>query len=86
MQSRFTVRHWLLVSLVAWGIASCDASPGLNVSSAALPLVHASARLLSSDAFPASCCMVCSKGKACGNSCISRSKQCHQPPGCACDE
>lgn len=32
-----------------------------------------------------SCCKVCSKGKACGNSCISRSYTCHQPPGCACD-
>lgn len=31
------------------------------------------------------CCKVCTKGKACGNSCISRSYECHQPPGCACD-
>ncbi len=31
------------------------------------------------------CCKVCSKGKACGNSCISRDKTCHQPPGCACN-
>lgn len=31
------------------------------------------------------CCKVCRKGYACGNSCISRSKQCHRPPGCACD-
>jgi competence protein ComEC len=31
------------------------------------------------------CCKVCSAGKACGNSCISRSYTCHQPPGCACD-
>lgn len=31
------------------------------------------------------CCKVCSVGKACGNSCISRDKDCHQPPGCACD-
>lgn len=30
------------------------------------------------------CCKVCTTGQACGNSCISRSKQCHQPPGCAC--
>jgi endonuclease YncB( thermonuclease family) len=33
----------------------------------------------------AACCMVCRKGKACGNSCISRSKTCRKPPGCACD-
>lgn len=30
------------------------------------------------------CCKVCSKGKPCGNSCISKTKQCHKPPGCAC--
>ena len=33
----------------------------------------------------AACCKVCSAGKACGNSCISRAKQCHKPPACACD-
>ncbi|TMB34269.1 MAG: MBL fold metallo-hydrolase [Deltaproteobacteria bacterium] len=33
----------------------------------------------------AGCCKVCSAGKACGNSCISRSYTCHRPPGCACD-
>ncbi len=31
------------------------------------------------------CCKICTVGKACGNSCISRDYQCHQPPGCACD-
>ncbi len=31
------------------------------------------------------CCKVCRKGKACGNSCISRSYTCHKGPGCACD-
>jgi hypothetical protein len=31
------------------------------------------------------CCKVCSKGKACGDSCIARSRACHKPPGCACD-
>lgn len=36
-------------------------------------------------AFAASCCKVCKAGKACGNSCISRDKQCHRPKGCACD-
>ena len=34
---------------------------------------------------PAACCKVCIKGKACGNSCISKSKTCHKAPGCACD-
>ncbi|MHC4621328.1 MAG: LysM peptidoglycan-binding domain-containing protein [Planctomycetota bacterium] len=32
-----------------------------------------------------SCCKICRKGKACGDSCISRDKTCHQPPGCACN-
>ncbi len=32
-----------------------------------------------------SCCRICTRGKACGNSCISRTYQCRQPPGCACD-
>lgn len=33
----------------------------------------------------AACCKTCRAGKACGNSCIARSKACHRPPGCACD-
>jgi hypothetical protein len=31
------------------------------------------------------CCKVCSVGKACGNTCISRDKICHVGQGCACD-
>ncbi len=31
------------------------------------------------------CCKTCKSGKACGNSCISRSKTCDKPPGCACN-
>lgn len=31
------------------------------------------------------CCRYCSTGKACGNSCISRSKTCRVGHGCACD-
>jgi len=32
------------------------------------------------------CCKVCSKGKACGNSCIRADFNCHKGQGCACDE
>jgi hypothetical protein len=32
-----------------------------------------------------SCCKICTVGKACGNTCISRSKTCHVGQGCACD-
>lgn len=31
------------------------------------------------------CCRICTTGKACGNSCISRYKNCTKAPGCACD-
>ena len=31
------------------------------------------------------CCKICSRGKACGDTCISRDKTCHVGPGCACD-
>jgi hypothetical protein len=31
------------------------------------------------------CCKVCSAGKACGDSCISKDKTCNKPPGCACN-
>ncbi len=35
--------------------------------------------------FAAACCKTCRKGKACGDSCISRDKTCRKPKGCACD-
>jgi hypothetical protein len=31
------------------------------------------------------CCKVCHAGIACGDSCISAGKTCHQPTGCACN-
>ena len=31
------------------------------------------------------CCKVCSRGKACGDSCIARHLNCHRGRGCACD-
>lgn len=34
---------------------------------------------------PPQCCKICTTGKACGDSCISRSFTCHQGPGCACN-
>lgn len=33
----------------------------------------------------AACCKVCRQGKACGDSCISRSYTCRKGVGCACD-
>ena len=34
---------------------------------------------------PIACCRVCTKGKACGDSCIAREKQCTKLSGCACN-
>lgn len=31
------------------------------------------------------CCQVCTKGKACGNSCLKATYTCHKGRGCACD-
>jgi hypothetical protein len=31
------------------------------------------------------CCKICTVGKACGDTCISRDKDCHVGRGCACD-
>jgi hypothetical protein len=31
------------------------------------------------------CCKICTVGKACGNTCISKYDICHVGPGCACD-
>jgi hypothetical protein len=31
------------------------------------------------------CCKICKKGKACGDTCISRRYRCHKPKGCACN-
>lgn len=35
--------------------------------------------------FSQSCCKVCITGKACGDSCISKSYKCYKGVGCACD-
>jgi hypothetical protein len=31
------------------------------------------------------CCRICVVGKACRDSCIERTDECHLEPGCACD-
>ena len=34
---------------------------------------------------PSGCCKVCKGGKACGDSCISKSDTCNKGVGCACN-
>lgn len=31
------------------------------------------------------CCKICTTGKACGDTCISKSYSCNVGPGCACN-
>jgi hypothetical protein len=52
---------------------------------APLPTVTFTPAFVAPTAAPRVCCKICTTGKACGNSCISRNYTCHQPPGCACD-
>lgn len=33
----------------------------------------------------AECCKTCTKGKACGDTCIEKADECHVPSGCACN-
>lgn len=56
-------------------------------SNAAAPAVvpQAAPNFTPLSAVAQSCCKVCRTGKACGNTCISRSKRCHVGQGCACD-
>jgi hypothetical protein len=39
----------------------------------------------SSIRYSTACCKTCKKGKACGDSCISKSYTCHKKKGCACN-
>jgi hypothetical protein len=63
-------------------------SLALILSEAPLPdlsAVSPALDLLGDDAISRTCCKICRKGKACGDSCINRAYTCHRPPGCACD-
>lgn len=42
-------------------------------------------KLIGPQELKAACCKTCRKGKACGNSCISRDKSCRKGVGCACN-
>lgn len=59
------------------------AAPGTLSVDQALELMGA--ELMPATPLDAACCKRCSKGKACGDSCISRDKRCTKGVGCACD-
>ena len=83
----FAISGLILASQVAIGgpaiaiLEEPEPAPVLSVEAAVSML-----GLLQPDTLiAASCCKRCSKGKACGDSCIARDKRCHKGPGCACD-
>lgn len=71
---------------------SADWQPGM-IRGEHMKALIASAALALATLVPASgevclaagCCKTCSKGKACGDSCIARDKPCAKPKGCACN-
>ena len=87
----------LLTFLMAFGFAHAGSSPdkdGVATSiedsvtiddqtNCASPDGSLSADSLLADS--KKCCKVCKKGKACGDSCIAKSKTCTKGPGCACN-
>lgn len=82
--------------VAAAGLRGTDAAPAtpLELPAAAMLLNAAPIAALQEKAITSAwesfelaqaCCKTCTKGKACGDSCISRDKTCHKGRGCACD-
>ena len=67
-------------------VDSCNLDNQVKVE-AAVPLFNSPQPFSAADTcVPASqCCKICSKGKACGNTCIRRDYTCHVGRGCACN-
>lgn len=81
MKSLFTALALALAASAAFADLPTPATPARPPLASLLALTDKAATTLYADA----CCKRCSKGKACGDSCISRSKTCHKGQGCACD-
>lgn len=71
---RLSLLSLLLLSSFIAGALTPDGSFGSRERAAARKCIPRS-----------ECCRVCSKGKACGNSCIKATYTCHKGRGCACD-
>jgi hypothetical protein len=67
-----------------WAIFGCAIVTVLGFATA--PSLALEPTTQAVDLAPRECCKICRKGKACGDSCISRDKDCNKPPGCACNE
>ena len=73
----------LVLSCFAEGAAAAE--EGAPAASAARVVSVVGERSAPACIPAAKCCKVCDAGKACGNSCISRGKNCHKGRGCSCD-
>lgn len=82
------LRTAVLIVMVAGLTGQTALANGLAVEPPGLTVAEALTLLQAPDdaqITPASCCKRCSKGKACGDSCIARNKSCSKGAGCACD-
>jgi hypothetical protein len=86
---------WIVLVLMAATMLSTSvAAPSARVDTqvSKYSLVMEAARAARADRSSGSttaahgqCCKICTVGKACGDTCISRDKICHVGQGCACD-
>lgn len=87
----------LLTLLMTFSFAHADSSPDKDdvaTSIEASATIDDQTSCVSSDGSSSTdslmadskkCCKICKKGKACGDSCIAKSKTCTKAPGCACN-
>lgn len=78
---------WAVAVFVVGVLVSCFAREAVAVEGVSYDAASVAADgRRAGECVPAEkCCKVCSAGKACGNSCISASKNCHKGRGCACN-
>ena len=90
MKSRIgnAFRHGLRSALGAASVMTCAIAFSAESSEAALsgPDERTSNAVVLQCIPQEQCCKICSRGRACGNTCISASKNCHKGRGCACNE
>lgn len=81
------MRRFIIGLICAFAASGAVAAPPTGLEGLTKPVVAAPMTAIPGKAIRVAqaCCKQCSKGKACGNSCISRDKQCHKGKGCACD-
>lgn len=76
----------LLFALLLLGAGSPSALDVTNASPAPEQVLEcADPAALPATSESERCCKICRKGKACGDSCIARDRECRVGPGCACD-